>query len=255
MSKLQPGHRFRRTCRIKRVNQAASRLPLPSAAPPDGADCGSRSVLMSGEQRKTWTSRIGFVLASAGAAVGLGPSGSSPHGGHERRQRLSLPLYILMTFTVGAALLIAEVALGRAARGGIGRPTATSRAAPGCPQAISAFSRASCPSASIRPSEGGRSPTSPKRPRARASSPTRPSSASTSAACLRSRPGTRLPVALPAAQRLIVALDVTKGIERISKFLMPLLFVMMLVLIVRGLMLPGAIGGLEFLKFDPDAFT
>ena len=53
-----------------------------------------------------------------------------------------------------------------------------------------------------------------------------------------------------------MALDVTKGIERISKFLMPLLFVMMLVLIVRGLMLPGAIGGLEFLfKFDPDAFT
>ena len=55
---------------------------------------------------------------------------------------------------------------------------------------------------------------------------------------------------------LIVALDVTKGIERISKVLMPLLFVMMLVLIGRGLMLPGATAGLEFLfRFDPSAFT
>ncbi|EJW92708.1 Sodium:neurotransmitter symporter family protein, partial [gut metagenome] len=55
---------------------------------------------------------------------------------------------------------------------------------------------------------------------------------------------------------LIVAFGVTKGIERVSKILMPMLFVMMLVIIVRGLMLPGAMGGVEFLfKFDLDAFT
>ena len=34
---------------------------------------------MSGEQRKTWTSRIGFVLASAGAAVGLGAIWKFPY--------------------------------------------------------------------------------------------------------------------------------------------------------------------------------
>ena len=55
---------------------------------------------------------------------------------------------------------------------------------------------------------------------------------------------------------LIVAFDVTKGIERVSKILMPLLFFMMLAIIIRGLMLPGAWAGVEFLfKFDPQAFT
>ena len=55
---------------------------------------------------------------------------------------------------------------------------------------------------------------------------------------------------------LIVAFDVTKGIERVSKVLMPLLFFMMLAIIIRGLMLPGAWAGVEFLfKFDPQAFT
>ena len=55
---------------------------------------------------------------------------------------------------------------------------------------------------------------------------------------------------------LILALDVTKGIERVSKFLMPLLFVLMLVLIGRGLTLPGAWEGVEYLfAFRPEAFS
>ena len=74
---------------------------------------------MSGEQRKTWTSRIGFVLASAGAAVGLGAIWKFPYMAGTNGGSAFLFPYILMTFTVGAALLIAEVALGRAGRGGI----------------------------------------------------------------------------------------------------------------------------------------
>ena len=58
------------------------------------------------------------------------------------------------------------------------------------------------------------------------------------------------------ATALVVYFGVEKGIERVSKVLMPLLFFMMLILIVRGLMLPGAMKGVEFL-FKPDlsAFT
>lgn len=70
---------------------------------------------MSEEQRKTWTSRIGFVLASAGAAVGLGAIWKFPYMAGTNGGSAFLFPYILMTFTVGAALLIAEVALGRAA--------------------------------------------------------------------------------------------------------------------------------------------
>ena len=54
----------------------------------------------------------------------------------------------------------------------------------------------------------------------------------------------------------MVYFGVEKGIERVAKILMPLLFVMMLILIARGLSLPGAFAGVEFL-FKPDwsAFT
>lgn len=48
----------------------------------------------------------------------------------------------------------------------------------------------------------------------------------------------------------VLIFGVNKGIERISKVLMPLLFVLMIVLIIRGLTLPGAWEGLKFL-FSP----
>lgn len=71
------------------------------------------------DTRKTWSSRIGFVLASAGAAVGLGAIWKFPYMvGTNGGSAFVFP-YILMTFTVGLVLLIAEVALGRVGRGGI----------------------------------------------------------------------------------------------------------------------------------------
>jgi NSS family neurotransmitter:Na+ symporter len=49
----------------------------------------------------------------------------------------------------------------------------------------------------------------------------------------------------------IVALGVQKGIERYSKILMPLLFLLLIVLIVRGMTLPGATKGVQFF-LSPD---
>lgn len=71
------------------------------------------------DERKTWSSRIGFVLASAGAAVGLGAIWKFPYMAGTNGGSAFLFPYILMTFTVGLALLIAEIALGRTGRGGI----------------------------------------------------------------------------------------------------------------------------------------
>ena len=55
---------------------------------------------------------------------------------------------------------------------------------------------------------------------------------------------------------VVVLGGVNTGLERLSKVLMPLLFILMLILIVRGLTLPGAVKGLEYL-FLPrwDQFT
>lgn len=50
---------------------------------------------------------------------------------------------------------------------------------------------------------------------------------------------------------LIISFGVTKGIERISKIIMPALFVIFLLLAVRSLTLPGAMGGVRFL-LQPD---
>ena len=53
-----------------------------------------------------------------------------------------------------------------------------------------------------------------------------------------------------------VALGVQQGIERLSKYLMPTLFILMLAIIVRCLMLDGAWEGVKYLfAFDWDTVT
>ena len=49
----------------------------------------------------------------------------------------------------------------------------------------------------------------------------------------------------------IIMAGVTKGIERVTKILMPLLFILLIVIDIRSLTLPGAAEGLSFL-FKPD---
>lgn len=212
---------------------------------------------MSGAQRKTWTSRIGFVLASAGAAVGLGAIWKFPYMAGTNGGSAFLFPYILMTLTVGAALLIAEVALGRAGRGGIVtayRSLAGRAWVPAGYLGVLTGFLVLCFYSAI----GGWT-------LAYFAEAVTGSGLIADQKELGAHFGAFVsdPVLALGFQwlfllinGLIVALDVTKGIERISKVLMPLLFVMMLVLIGRGLMLPGATAGLEFLfRFDPSAFT
>ena len=54
-----------------------------------------------------------------------------------------------------------------------------------------------------------------------------------------------------AMTHFIVTSGVKKGIERASKFLMPLLFIILLILCIRSITLPGAMAGIDFL-FKPD---
>ena len=208
-------------------------------------------------ERITWTSRIGFVLASAGAAVGLGAIWKFPYMAGTNGGSVFLFPYILLTFTVGLALLIAEIALGRLGKGGI--VTAYRRLAgkaflpAGYLGVVTGFLVLSFYSAI-----GGWTLSYFCEALVGQGLIADQSQLGAHFAEFTANPVTALGFQwlFLVLNGLIVAFDVTKGIERVSKILMPLLFILMLVLIVRGLMLPGAMEGVKFLfKPDPEAFT
>lgn len=65
------------------------------------------------KQRNTFTSSIGFVLAAAGSAVGLGNIWRFPYLAAKDGGGLFLLVYLVLALTFGFALLITEVAIGR----------------------------------------------------------------------------------------------------------------------------------------------
>ena len=69
------------------------------------------------DNRSTWTSRIGFILASAGAAIGLGAIWKFPYLAGTNGGSVFMFPYIVLSFTIGLVLLIAEVGLGRTGKG------------------------------------------------------------------------------------------------------------------------------------------
>lgn len=71
--------------------------------------------------RSAWGSRLGFILASAGSAVGLGAIWKFPYmAGTNGGSAFILP-YVLLTIAVGLVVMLIEMSLGRAARGGPAR--------------------------------------------------------------------------------------------------------------------------------------
>ena len=70
-------------------------------------------------ERINWTSRLGFILASAGAAVGLGAIWKFPYLAGSNGGSAFLFPYVILSFTIGLVLLLAEIALGRLGKGGI----------------------------------------------------------------------------------------------------------------------------------------
>ena len=65
------------------------------------------------EKRSSFTGRIGFVLAAAGSAVGLGNIWRFPYLAAKYGGGIFLLVYLILAVTFGFALMIAEIALGR----------------------------------------------------------------------------------------------------------------------------------------------
>jgi neurotransmitter:Na+ symporter, NSS family len=84
-------------------NTAQSRS---AGTPPDGP----------GDGRELWGSRIGFLLAAVGSAVGLGNMWRFSYATAEHGGAAFVIFYIFLTFLIGVPIMIAEFGLGRSTR-------------------------------------------------------------------------------------------------------------------------------------------
>ena len=65
------------------------------------------------EKRSSFTGKLGFVLATAGSAVGLGNIWRCPYLAAQHGGGIFLLVYIILALTFGFALMCAEIAIGR----------------------------------------------------------------------------------------------------------------------------------------------
>ena len=65
------------------------------------------------EKRSSFSGKLGFVLAAAGSAVGLGNIWRFPYLAAKNGGGLFLLIYLILVVTFGFTLLTTEVAIGR----------------------------------------------------------------------------------------------------------------------------------------------
>ena len=195
--------------------------------------------------REQWGSRMGFVLAAAGSAVGLGNIWKFPYMTGQNGGGAFLVIYLALVFTIGLSVMLAEFAIGRAAErnpvGAFAKLKGGLWPIVGLLGIIAAFIILSFYSvvagwtiAYVIKMAGG---------------------LSGDAEALGAAFGGFIadPVQPIIYHALFMALTVAVvvggikgGIERASKILMPLLFVLLIALIGRAVTLPGAEKGLAF---------
>ena len=66
-----------------------------------------------GQEREQWGSKIGFILAAAGSAVGLGNLWKFPYMAGKNGGGAFVLVYFIMLFLVGFTLMLGEIVLGR----------------------------------------------------------------------------------------------------------------------------------------------
>ena len=83
------------------------------------SDVGTGSTInveVAPASRELWGSRLGFILAAVGSAVGLGNMWGFPYRTAENGGAAFVLLYVLLTVLVGIPIMIAEFGLGRSTR-------------------------------------------------------------------------------------------------------------------------------------------
>lgn len=205
-----------------------------------------------GNKRASWGSNFGFLMAAVGSAVGLGNLWGFPYKLGKNGGSAFLIIYILLVISVGTVVMVGEFALGRKTRlGPVGAYRTLDKRFTfnGWFGVIAAFVILSFYSvlggwamkyfityvmeifgSGFNEMSGG----------------------DFFSSFTSSIPQSLFFHALfMAVTALIVIGGVQKGIEKSSKIMMPALFIMLLLIIVRSLTLPNAMKGVEFM-FKPD---
>ena len=67
-------------------------------------------------EREQWGSKLGFILAAAGSAVGLGNIWRFPYVTGQSGGAAFVVVYLALVIIIGSSVMLAEVAIGRKAR-------------------------------------------------------------------------------------------------------------------------------------------
>ncbi|HEX6593985.1 MAG TPA: sodium-dependent transporter [Bacillota bacterium] len=204
-------------------------------------------------EREQWSSRLSFILAAAGSAIGLGAIWKFPYVAGENGGGAFLLIFILFTLILGLPLLLAEFTIGR--RGQANAVDSFKNIAPdtkwhwvGILGMVASFILLSFYSVIggwiitylYKVVTGGLHNLTSKQ-----------------FAEMFSRTISD-PLISVGAQFLfilitiiVVSRGIQNGIEKASRFMMPALTVLFIILVIRSVTLDGAIKGIEFL-FQPD---
>ncbi|MCZ6720196.1 MAG: sodium-dependent transporter [Proteobacteria bacterium] len=210
----------------------------------DGPDGGSAAA--PSRQREHWGTRLGFVLAAAGSAVGLGNIWKFPYVTGENGGGAFLIIYLAIIGTLGISILLAELVIGRTAQknpvGAFRQLGGTRWRVAGWMCVLGAFAILSFYTVIA----GWTIAFAVKTASGRLTAP----GADTEAifeSFVSDPVWPLLYAAIFMALTVAVVIGgIRRGIERVSLVLMPLLFLILIALVVRAVTLPGAMEGLLF---------
>lgn len=204
----------------------------------------------------SWTSRIGFILAAAGSAIGLGAIWKFPYTAGTNGGAVFFLLFLGFTLLVGLPVLLAEFLIGR--KSGKNAVDAFKTLAPSPLWAwVGRIGVAACfVLLSFYSVVGGWVLQYVVHAFSGAIGPDTDFGALFGASISDPVVAIAYQAVFMLLTVLVVSRGVSAGIEKASRYLMPALFVMFVVLAIRSLMLPGAMEGVAFLlKPDFSAVT
>ncbi len=210
--------------------------------------------MANSSQREKWGSKIGFVLAAAGSAIGLGNIWKFPYEVGQNGGAAFIIIYIICVFAIGLPVLIAEILLGRTTqRNPVGAFKALNNSKfwplVGAMGVFAGFLILSFYSVVAGWSVGYIYEAAS----GVFSTFNSPQSAGEHFNSLTSNIywGIGMLALFMFLSMIFVYAGVQKGIEQGSKIMMPLLFILILIVMIRGITLEGSEEGLAFL-FNPD---